>query len=166
MKKSFLPFVTFISFTLLSGSVNAQLDKGSWLVGGNLGFQSTKAANSFYLNPNVGLFVANKVATGLAFSYYNSGSTLLSVGPFMRGYIKMGKVTLFGHARFVYTNVSGAGVLDGDQFGFGGGPALGVFLNDYVALEGLFDYYIPDLGDGSGSSLGLNIGLQVYFPKD
>jgi len=158
----FLLSVTITSF--------AQLDQGSWMTGGNVGFQSFKASSSastvqtFYLSPNIGYFFANKVAAGLDFSYYNSSTSLVSVGPFMRGYIKMGKADLFLHARFVYSNVSSSGFTD-DQFGFGGGPAFGVFLNDYVALEALFDYYIPDLDAGGSSALALNIGLQIYFPK-
>lgn len=142
----------------------AQLDKKSWLVGGNLGFQSANSKSTFYLNPDVGYFFANKLAAGLAFSYYNASTSLVSVGPFLRGYVKLGNVSLFLHTRFVYTNTT-TGSITNDQFGFGGGPAIGVFLNDYVALEGLLDYYIPDLKNSGGSSLGFNIGLQVYFPK-
>ena len=163
MKKSRLAFL-FSSIFFISQTLHAQLDKGGWLVGGNIGFQSANSSSTFYLNPDVGYLLANKVAAGLAFSYYNSSTSLVSVGPFMRGYIKMGKVTLFGHMRFMYTNMSGGGI-SSSEFGFGAGPALGVFLNDNVALEGLFDYFIPDLGDGSASSLGFKIGLQVYFPK-
>lgn len=161
--------ITSVLAIITGFTANAQqLDKGAWLVGGSLGFESAKIGSvntsTFYLNPNVGTFLANKVAAGLAFSYYNSSTTLMSMGPFMRGYIQMGKAYLFGHLRFEYTNVSGGGI-SGDQFGMGAGPALGVFLNDNVGLEGIFDYHIPDF-DNSGSSIAFNIGLQVYLHKD
>lgn len=158
--------VLFVFFS--DTKINAQaLDKGSWLVGGSLGFRSVSGSgvstSSFYLNPNVGHFFANRLAAGMAFAYENSSTTVLGVGPFMRGYLKMGSAYLFGHLRFEYGNVSSA-VFSGDRFGMGAGPALGVFLNDHVGLEGILDYQIPDFS-ADGHSLSFNIGLQVYFPK-
>jgi len=153
-----------VIFTILTMDAMAQLDKGSWMVGGNMGFQSANSRSTFYINPNIGYFFANKLAAGMAFSYYNASTSLVSVGPFMRAYVKINAVSLFLHSRFVYTNTT-TGSIKNDQFGFGGGHGVGVFLNEYVALEGLLDYCIPDLGDSKNSSLGFNIGLQIYFPK-
>jgi hypothetical protein len=156
-------FFAGVFFLCLSSSVFSQLHKGTWMVGGNLGFQSAKNTSTFYMNPNLGYFFVNRVVAGMAFSYYNSPTSFLSMGPFLRACAKLNNVSLFAHTRFVYTNTDKEGFAN-DQMGFGIGPGLGIFLNDFVALEGLMEYYIPEV-DKSASSMGFNLSLQVYFPK-
>lgn len=165
VKKILLTFLLFAGSQLFS-----QIEKGSWMAGGSLGFGTYKgigiSTSSIYLNPNLGYFIAKNVPVGFDLSYQTGNNfTGFAIAPFVRGYLTIGKFYFLGHFRVAYANTNSNGI-KGDSFGVGAGPGLGVFLNDYVALEGLFDYYIPDLGDSDINNMGFKIALQVYFPND
>lgn len=79
MKKLFL-----VGAVALCGVVNAQTEKGSWVVGGSttLGFNTTTSkvkyngqsvdgpkSTSFNVTPSAGYFVANKIAVGIDFGF-------------------------------------------------------------------------------------------------
>src|SRR5688500_15416979 len=96
---------TLISLSLLFTSFGfSQIKKKQFLAGGTISFESIKndnsganvnESNNFYVSPNVGYFVFDKLAGGLRldFAFYNSRSlnveTLFNsttVSPFIRYY--------------------------------------------------------------------------------
>lgn len=152
---------TFFLVLIICTTANAQIQDGAIMAGGNLGFTSASNFNTFYLNPKIGYFFAKNVAAGLDFSYYNPGS-LVSVGPFLRGYLTFSDFSVFGHTRMVYS--SGKDRV-GNAFGFGIGPGLGYFISDNVAIEAVAEYFIPQLSETSANRFTTNIGFQVYFNR-
>ncbi|MCJ0743026.1 outer membrane beta-barrel protein [Pedobacter montanisoli] len=97
MKKVLLSLVAVAAITF---GANAQTEKGKIMLGGNVGFNSTKvegAAKSdvkFSVVPNVGYFVANNVAigTGVGYTYNKAVSNsrqneAFVVAPFGRYYV-------------------------------------------------------------------------------
>lgn len=99
MKTIRLFFIATILFTI---SVNSQITKKNWMVGGNAYFDNSNAKNSngeeiqsstqIIVQPNIGYFFYDRFASGLSASYgygktkggnSNSG---FSVGPFVRYY--------------------------------------------------------------------------------
>jgi len=61
MKKSFL-IVLFIIAGIIG--VNAQTDKGTTLLGGNISFQTSDGTTVFSASPNVGFFISKNIALG------------------------------------------------------------------------------------------------------
>jgi hypothetical protein len=112
----------FIALFCLLQAAHAQIDKGTIMAGGSLGFSYATdhqdEANTFTLNltPLIGGFVARNFVLGAApvvsytstyGTYVNgtsvihihTGATSLGLGPFARYYIKIGpKIYLFIHA--------------------------------------------------------------------
>lgn len=158
MKKIYSLIVTLLIFT----SVNAQIQSGAIMAGGDVGFTSSTDFNSFYLRPKVGYFFAKNIAAGLDFSYYNPGS-FVSVGPFLRGYLTFSKFSLFAHSRVVYSDGNDA---IGNSLGFGIGPGFGFFISENVAIEAVAEYFMPKLSENAYNLFNTNIGFQVYFNKN
>src|SRR5687767_8899117 len=113
MKKILL--IAALSFTFCVDSTS-QVTKGSWLVGGNVGFSMSRyggvasGSNTYTLQiqPKGGIFLFNKFAAGAhvdwSFYKHESESTSASVGPFVRYYFlpAESKVNLFGEAAYRY----------------------------------------------------------------
>lgn len=162
MKKKII--FTLFCIGMMLGS-KAQLDKGSWMLGGEIGLNSARSASSFYLSPKVGYFFANKLALGLGLGYTHTSNDFFStdianVSPFFRAYLKLGNFNIFPQVHVDYSNNGDTGML-----GAGGGVGLGLFLNDNVSLEGIFDYSVPDFDNTDYAPFTFRLGLQVYFPK-
>lgn len=86
MKKFFLLLTLLVSLTF---SVNAQTEKGKWLVSGstNVGFNSVNTkykadgfsvdgekVNTFNISPSVGYFIIDNLSVGLGLDYNNSST--------------------------------------------------------------------------------------------
>ena len=73
--------VFFLIFFATEITMNAQITKGNWLVGGDVALSYSKSkyetlpdASSFAfdISPNIGYFVYNKIAGGIKVDYYKS----------------------------------------------------------------------------------------------
>ena len=114
---------TLISiFLSLTSTGFSQINQGQFLVGGTISFESLKNENSvngvnessnFYVSPNMGYFIIDKLAGGLRvnFASYNSKSSNLethlnstSFTPFFRYYFlpKAKKVNAFIDAGYIH----------------------------------------------------------------
>jgi len=121
MKK--IVFFSFI-FVIITCSLEAQINKGSLLLGGNVGFSTSKAKdtslqnNGVSVSPVVGIAVKENIVVGISFSYgqgkdnlslpnFKSERTSYGAGVFVRKYIPLGKgFYLFGEAGLSYQNYS------------------------------------------------------------
>jgi hypothetical protein len=123
MKK--IVFFSFL-FVVLSCFLHAQINKGSVLLGGNVGFSTTKAKdtslenNGVSVSPVVGIAVKQNLVVGLSFNYshskdnlnlnnYQSEGKSYGAGVFVRKYVPLGKgFYLFGETGLNYQDYSGA----------------------------------------------------------
>jgi hypothetical protein len=170
MKKIILALV-------LSGifiSVNAQTDKGDWIVGGRVDLNTADNNTHIGFTPNAATFVAHNFAVGgdLTLDYTKGGSTKITnfgIGPMARYYFTnaMARPLLQASFGFISTKVSDPGFSStnsGFNIFLGGGAA--VFINDNVALEILMGYAHTKYKDFNGSGgFNLGIGFQVYLSK-
>jgi len=117
MKKNILPLCSFI---FIVSSLNAQITKGSILLGGNIGFSDSKEKsnndlklNSVSLSPAVGIAVQQNTIVGLQISYGHSKNslatspqyetTIYGLEFFLRKYKSLGKgFYLFGQGGLFY----------------------------------------------------------------
>lgn len=171
MKKFFLFLGILVFLSVQSGY--AQLEKGTLLLGGSGSFQKYKGISNLTLNPNIGLFLANKFVLGLNASYINSSSntTLVGLGPYARGYFLSGaKGSLFASAGFNYFNIKFSNTSESES-GYSIGLGYAHFLNKSVAMELSGVYYKNGLSNSNNtlrsptSIFGINIGFQIHFNK-
>lgn len=130
MKSYFYSFLLGILF--FSSSAYAQLEKGTWLVGGNAGFSRTTTDNKYFnkssfsynLAPNLGYMITKGLAIGAVASYEHTSSkqpsssnsstkdlhttrSTFSVGPALQYYYQLeGKWALGLQASFTWGNQS------------------------------------------------------------
>ena len=176
--KHFLLLIALVA----SLSLNAQITKNNWLVGGSAAFSYTEnddQANSnnltLSLSPNIGYFFLNKMALGLRPNYFLNGSSgsgtskseRIILAPFVRYYFLEAekKINVF---------VEGAYNIDIDVFGDGDNPedfeikaGLALFLNSSVAFETSLSYINSNSKNqfvGSHTFL-LGFGLQIHLEK-
>lgn len=104
-------FLTLTAVTALSLAANAQTEKGKFVVGGQVAFESTKVkdtdnkATGFSINPTVGYFVADNWAVGTGIGYgwgkaeFANAPTVktdaFKVAPFVRNYVGEGQFKFF-----------------------------------------------------------------------
>jgi len=108
MKKLFL---TLTAVTALTFASQAQTEQGKFLIGGQVGFQTSKQKdtdskfNSFSINPTAGYFVSDNwaVGAGIGYSWSNRDNGMeeefktnwFNVSPFVRNYIGEGQLKFF-----------------------------------------------------------------------
>lgn len=186
MKKHLITF--FVASTLLAVTANAQLQKGYYLIGGDLGGFSLglNDATPFDLSitPKVAWFRNDNFAVGgfidLGLSTAKGAGTTFNygVGPLARYYfgstaVNTNTTSARGSSRFFVEataglqgfNVPGSGSTNG--LGIGIGPGLAYFLNQNIALEGLLKYNNA-FGFGDDASQGqlkFGFGFQIYLPR-
>ncbi len=161
-------------------ALNAQTMKGTWLLGGTAGFNSSKpnasgakSTTNLGLNPNVGYFVMNNLAVGASLdfnsaSYDGDGYTQFAVGPFVRYYIvDLGaKAKLFGQGQFGYGSFK---FKDEDAVGniaWGLSAGVAYFLNPSIALEGSLGYNSSKSTEENAvanNTFGFNVGFQIHL---
>lgn len=172
MKKTFI--IVFVSFICTNSF--AQIDKSSWLIGGNLDYQSTKVSDittsSFSFLPHAGYFLADKLAGGIRAGFLSSkvsGEDAINsntVGPFLRYYFleKKGKTNLFLDGNFSFGSSSFLGTsVNHTGYGFMAGPAF--FLNKHTALEITvgYDALKEESDDVWTNSFKLGVGFQIHL---
>ncbi len=181
MKKLFLAGV----FALGLGSVaNAQIQKGNWMVGGNLVSSNfglnTGTGYNIAIQPKGAYFIQNNFAVGgqvtLGVSGVKDGPTVFTynVGPLARYYFSGEQVdSLLKHGRFFVEGNAGIGGTSTSKGGdsanglnIGVGPGYAYFITENIGLEGLLKYN-GDFGFGNRgtvSAITFNIGFQIYLP--
>ncbi|WP_461787736.1 outer membrane beta-barrel protein [Pedobacter sp.] len=156
MKKLLLSLVAVAAITF---GANAQTEKGKIILGGNVGFNSTKvdgaakADVNFSVVPSVGFFVGNNfaVGTGVGYNYNKSVSTrnqneAFEVAPFGRYYVNLtdqfkffGQLSVplaFGTVKDVNANGdTGAKLGTTTSIGVNVAPGFAFFPNKKVGIE-------------------------------
>ena len=167
---------TFAQTDAKSTDTFEQTDKGSHLAGGTINISGTNSnqTNLFNanLNPNYGYFIANNLAIGgiLSMSYTSTKNLQTRSGilsPFIRYYFGAPKTAMF----FAYGSAGGGLRSDNSQknvglFNYSVGPGFDYFVNNHVAFEALATFSgskYNESGTGFNNSVGLLIGLQVFF---
>ncbi len=187
MKKLFLTLSAAIAVTF---AANAQTEKGTTILGGNVSYDYNKVKDadgdiqSFSILPNVGVFVSDNVAVGLGFGYtfsQNDDGTEkaktgeFSVAPFARLYKGDGNFKFFGQLSVPMgwgnqkTNDTKIGTTE--RYGVALSPGFAYFPTSKIGIEfsvrGL--YYEnatqkPEGGESvSTNSFGLN--ANSFAPK-
>jgi hypothetical protein len=180
MKKSFYTLAILLCFLTLTS--NAQLQKGHYLIGGDLAnFDfSLNSGNAFIMNitPKVAWFIRDNVAVGAFVDFglstaKGAGTTVnYGVGPLARYYFpgatgtvaRITRLFLEGNVGIEGVNPAHGGSTNG--LGLGVGPGLAYFVTDDISLEALFKYtgLIGFGSDPTSSRLQLGLGFQVYLP--
>lgn len=160
----------------------AQVNKGQWLVGGNVGFETQKfgdndnyKSTSFNFNPNAGYFFIDNLAGGLRLTLATDkpkgqdASSRFLIAPFARYYFLPAaqKVNVFADASYGFGSMKDGNSESFNQFAFMAGPA--VFLTPNTALEFALQYR-SEGGDAYGgddrlNNFGVNIGFQIHLGK-
>ena len=170
MRKIFASIIALIIFN----TVNAQTEKGDWIIGGRVDLNTGENSTQVRFNPGAGYFVINNLALGgnFAIEYAKSGdvkATNFGLGPFARYYFGRSNARPLLHTAFNYisSKVKGPSTSitnNGINFLAAGGVA--VFINQNVAVEILAGYSHTKYEDFDGSGgFNLGIGFQVYLSK-
>jgi hypothetical protein len=174
MKKTTILIILFASaFTATS-----QTSKGSMMIGGSVGFASSKnnttvtndggtvtgtdnKFSNFNISPTFSYFLADGLALGLNINFYSNKSTNsfpTANGSNIKEYIREDKGTSFGlFARKYFIN-------DDSKFGFYGdiGFGVGPFSDKETRTPAVGTGFVVE---SKGSSTNVNLGLGVaYFP--
>lgn len=189
MKKSTL-LALVLGITMTSF---AQINRGQFLIGGLINFQSTKneysndpnyKLNTISISPNIGYFIIDKIAAGVRIDIrsYKSNSGVLEaretttgIEPFLRYYFLPGskKVNAFIDGSYVHDKTKTRYYSSSDYFfemsrgyHFSAGPSI--FLTNQIALEFTVGYeHIKsnDSGNAKVSTFSSGFGLQVHLGK-
>lgn len=189
MKKTILS-IMIAGATLLATNANAQLQKGTLMVGGdlanlNIGLRKDYTDISFSLSPKLGYFIKDNIAVGgyvdLGFEHESvskiyTNTINYGIGAFGRYYVSDPRAILLKHTRFfAEANVGISGYNSKPEggsssttngLGLGIGPGVAYFITPNIGLEALLKY---DLGVGFGNSttshnFSINVGFQIYLP--
>tara|TARA_R110002012_G_scaffold263456_1_gene446210 strand:- start:37580 stop:38107 length:528 start_codon:yes stop_codon:yes gene_type:complete len=175
MKNILIFIITLFSFL----TTNAQITKGNWMVGGTGSFYSAQlkdnnmTSNSLglELRPNLGFFMIDKFAVGIAplFAYNKpeNGSSVLSygAGPYARYYFlkaenRINVLTHVGYSYFANNNAND----NSTALDFKAGPVL--FFNSSVALEMTVNYSLNNLNSSTKYNIfSLGLGFQIHLEK-
>jgi len=180
MKKIIL--IIIVSAGLMATKVQAQIQQGNVLVGGNfanmnLGLNDPKVF-SLDLTPKAAWFIKDNIALGgyinLGIATAKGSSTTTSYGVGALGRYYTGQdVEVLRHGRFfgeATIGVGGVNVSDGggntNGLNFSFGPGFAYFVTPSIGLEALLKYNgLGGFGDqGYQSSLNLSFGFQIYLP--
>ncbi|MBZ9651544.1 hypothetical protein [Psychroflexus montanilacus] len=173
----------FLILLVASLSLNAQITKNNWLVGGSAAFSYTENDNEINsrnfrlsLSPNIGYFFWDKLAFGLRPNYFfnrgrsdsgRSKSERIMLAPFARYYLLEAerKINVFVETAYNINIDLLSNRGSPESFEIKGG--LAIFLNSSVALETSLSYNNSNSKNqfvGSHSLL-LGFGLQIHLEK-
>ena len=171
----------------------AQLQKKTWLLGGNASFERSEYKNDVYvynsskssdleIAPNIGYFFWDKLALGLRGSLDNIVSksfpypstteqrtrlTTWGVGPFVRYYfLPQGKpVNLFTDAngQYILSTISTSSSYAGKSLSVTGGAGAALFMNKVIALEFLMAYRHTNTINSSIEDKSNHLQFKVGF---
>ena len=188
MRKSTL-LSLLLSFT---ATAFTQINKGQFLAGGNINFESIKSESSvntpyestnFFISPNLGYFIINKMATGLRIDFrsYSTRSETLdvhyvttSISPFLRYYFLplQKKVNAFIDISYIHdkskwrSDTNPGYIVKTKGYYFFGGPSI--FITDQITIEFTVGYKhtkSDEYGDNKVNKFSSGVGLQIHFGK-
>ncbi len=180
MKKVVLFIAGFIAFC---GVANAQLEKGSTIIGADIanfkiGLDKGSASN-VNINPYAAWFIKNNIALGAKINYGIQAqkgiepTTDWGVQALGRYYVNDASINVLKHTRFFLEGTAGlAGKINAETntstngFQFGVGPGMTYFVTPNIGLEGLLKYN-GLVGFGSKaytSDLTINVGFTIFLP--
>lgn len=180
----------YLFFTLalcLSITTYAQLEKNTWMLGGQINFTSEEINNddmlySFEFQPNVGYFFIDKLSTGLEFNFRatstDSGNNDVFwrsyiVSPFARYYLlkQESPINLFAQVNgsVGFSNLGNHS--SSKSYGYGLKAGTVFFLNNIVGIE--FSVNYSSLWNKSKQTEAINqnkelligIGIQVHLER-
>lgn len=147
----------------------AQIDKGTVMIGGNSGLGIHRNGFNLNLNPRIGFFVAPDLALG---ADVNASSSLFSdqhttdwdfdydLGLFVRYYLSPGNKW----RPFLHAEMSGVPAVWRFDGAVGGG--LAYFISPKVSIETQLLFQVFDMFEGPKiSASGLNVGFHVFLPQ-
>ncbi|GGW55916.1 hypothetical protein DFQ11_101549 [Winogradskyella epiphytica] len=172
----------FFLVVATSVSLNAQITKGNWLIGGNgeftsqsFEFDNGSSSKREYLTikPNVGYFLKDKFAVGSSLRYENFDSfNIYGVGVFTRYYFlnleKQFNLFVQLHYDFTHT-VSDVNSIDDNALNSSFyGIRLGqvIFFNNVVGMEFSLVYEKGNLQDSNSDSFKAVLGFQIHLSKN
>ena len=181
MKKTFS--LIAIALILFASAINAQIQKGNILVGGDISnFELGLRKGSPFtmrIDPKLAFFIHDNVAVG---GYTDLGVTRITgttffdygVGILGRYYfpgknnsdpLRTGRLFAEANAGITGQDISGGGD-NTNGLGLGFGPGYAYFITRNIGLETLIKYNgIVGFGNATTQSdLNLNIGFQIYLP--
>ncbi|SHL97993.1 hypothetical protein [Chryseobacterium polytrichastri] len=171
----------------LATTMNAQIQKGNWMVGSSLATSNfglnTGGGYQIGIQPKGAYFIKDNIAVG---GYVNLGISKSAktsptrfdygVGALGRYYVSPGEKgvdNLLKHGRwFLEGNlgVGGYSISDGGNsttgLDFGVGPGYSYFITPNIGLEGLVKYAgVTGFGNqGLTSNITFNLGFTIYLP--
>jgi opacity protein-like surface antigen len=174
-----------ILIVLVSSYVFAQqgIMKGSYTVGGNIGFSSySEDGNSnnqtrFVFMPNVGYFFIDQLYAGLQLQYIHASSGDLSgntfgIGPELRYYFLLDKLTPYLGISYTYSkDTFDDEDLESTYSSFTMSGGVDYFVTDFFALEASLNYSLTNFdyttnNNSSGidaTEFNLNIGAKYFI---
>ena len=155
-------------------TVNAQTEKGSWLVGGNISLNTAKNKTEISLMPTGGYFFTKNFVAGAntEISYTKEvehKTTTLGIGPFARYYLGTMNVRPFADGELIYESnkdkyPNTSSTVNSRSYFLGAG--LAAFINRNVAVEGVAGYKRTKFEGGPGTGgFNLRIGFQVFLSR-
>lgn len=165
-----------LGLLFMVGAAQAQLEKGNWVMGGNLSFASNKIGEvkteAFTLNPSFGIMFGSGFAGGINFNITSLKSgdedavNASLIGPFLRLYVfpSTSAVNFFINTSYGFGSTNSFGNKQGQRgYSLAAGPAI--FLSRHAALEIALDYTsikAKNIDDRS-NTIGVKAGFSVYF---
>ena len=177
----------FVIAVILTSVIHAQIEKKTWMIGGNGSFRKWKSTGSFggtgsvmNVNVNVGHFFIDKLVAGARLNYgmarnNTAGTPTTSQstyggGPFARYYFfpdnQPFNLVVDADIRWKTSNLNGKRVKGSTtEYSFNAGPVL--FFNPSVGLELLVGYshWSNSSNKITESSINVSIGLHAYLVK-
>ncbi|PZX59391.1 hypothetical protein [Hydrotalea sandarakina] len=179
-------YLSCLLLLLSSSLAHAQLEQGTWLVGGAFSFSTDESRTpypnstiisvyrntNFKINPSIGYFLFDKLAAGIKpqFTWYkatpienSSGTanyTRFWIGPFIRYYLLKPdrQWNFLTEANYQYEiTFNKPDKVGSNNYSFNAGPVI--YLNSSVGIEFLMGYYY--LTYGAGKQFNEFRGIQL-----
>jgi hypothetical protein len=178
-------------FLALTSTAFTQINKGQFLIGGKISLESIKEENprndthqatNFYISPDIGYFIINKMATGLRLDFlsYNSKSggiethtNVTTISPFIRYYFlpSTNKVNALIDVGYIHNKTKWSGPNSqvnekSNGYNISAGPSI--FLTDRIALEFILGFKhtkSANYGYTKSNAFNSGFGLQIHLGK-
>jgi len=170
-----------ICFTMICVTVQAQIDKNTWTVGGtlDLGIELGARAGSldhFQIQPKIGYFpIKHLQVGGIALVDYqkinrNEATLQTGFGPFLRYYIKTAKkVSPYINTEVIFTSFETFFYNENSSFArpketlLRPGIGLAVFITPHVVLENQVTFEYTNAYGGEWSFMQFSVGFQAHL---
>ena len=180
MKK--IIFGGLFAATALLGTMNAQIQKGNWMVGAQVADMKFTNGFNLRLTPQLGYFIQDNWAVGgevdLSIADQTNGGTTtdIGIGAFTRYYLNPGQGGVdnllkhgrfFGQANVGYKGINQSAGATTNGLGLGIGVGYAYFLTPNVGLEALLKFEGVTGGGNQNfnGDLKLGVGFQIYLPS-